>query len=177
MAMTHGRRSGWVIERLAIMAQDRVLEIGFGPGTEIKRAAQLARHGFVAGIDVSEVMLRQARRRNREYIRQGRVELSRASMQAIPYPDGCFDKVFAVNSIQFATDLSDALKEIGRVLKPEGVAALAIQPLWKGASSVSASEIGRALASAMTGAGFRAVEAVERRLWPKSMVCVFGRAP
>ncbi|MGE5646593.1 MAG: class I SAM-dependent methyltransferase [Acidobacteriota bacterium] len=177
MALTHGKRSSWILDRLAILPSDRVLEIGFGPGTEIKRAAQLACQGFVAGIDVSAVMLGQAQRRNRENIRQGRVELRLASMQEIPYPSQGFDKVFAVNSIQFATDLSQALKEIRRVLKPGGVAALAVQPLWKGASKASAAEIGRALAGAMAEAGFRGVEAAERHLWPRSMVCVFGRAP
>lgn len=75
--------------------------IGFGPGAEIERAAKLATCGFVAGIDPSPVMLRQATRRNQRYILEGRVELQRATMNAIPYPNTSFDKVFGINCIQF----------------------------------------------------------------------------
>lgn len=47
-----------------IQPDDRVLEIGFGPGIAIERAAELARRGKVIGVDHSELMLRQASRRN-----------------------------------------------------------------------------------------------------------------
>jgi SAM-dependent methyltransferase len=86
----------------------------------VRHVAKLATRGFVAGIDPSEVMLRQASRRNRDYIRNKRVELKLASMSAIPYPDSCFDKVFGTNSIQFTRDLLSDLREICRVLRPGG---------------------------------------------------------
>ena len=47
-----------------IQPDDRVLEIGFGPGIAIERAAELAKRGKVIGVDHSELMLRQASRRN-----------------------------------------------------------------------------------------------------------------
>lgn len=83
MAWTHGWRNIWVLSLLDAKPDDRVLEIGFGPGTEIGLVARLAKRGLVAGIDPSEVMLRQASRRNRAYIREGQVELRLASMSAI----------------------------------------------------------------------------------------------
>lgn len=42
MAWTHGLRNTWVLSLLDLKADDRVLEIGFGPGTEIQRAAKRA---------------------------------------------------------------------------------------------------------------------------------------
>ncbi len=76
--------------------------------------------GFVAGIDPSEVMLRQASRRNRDYIREERVQLKLASMSAIPYPDSCFDKVFGTNSIQFPRDLLPIWARFAGYCGPEG---------------------------------------------------------
>jgi ubiquinone/menaquinone biosynthesis C-methylase UbiE len=111
---------------LDVQPEDTVLEIGFGAGTLIRRAAQRATRGFVAGIDVSDVMLRQAMARNRAAIRAGRVELRVAGVSRIPYPDARFDKVCAVNSFQFWPQPADDLAEVRRVLRPGGLLALAL---------------------------------------------------
>ena len=174
MAWTHGRRNNWVLSSLDVKLDDRVLEIGFGPGTEIQQAAKLATRGFVAGVDPSDVMLRQATRRNRRYIREGRVELRLASMSAIPYANCSFDKVFGINCIQFSPNLPHDLAEIRRVLKPPGLAALAVQPLWKGATDDTAVKIGRDLREAMIEAGFEPCRTEQKRLWPRMIVCVIG---
>jgi ubiquinone/menaquinone biosynthesis C-methylase UbiE len=62
-------------ELLEVRPDERVLEIGFGPGRLIQVLAQRVSAGLVAGLDPSEVMVGQAARRNREFTRQGRVEL------------------------------------------------------------------------------------------------------
>jgi ubiquinone/menaquinone biosynthesis C-methylase UbiE len=175
MAWTHGWRSPWVLSLLQVQPQDRVLAVGFGPGVEIQRVAKLAPHGFVAGIDPSAVMLRHATRRNRRQIREGRVELRQATMSDIPYPDGSFDKVFGINCIQFSLDLLHDLGEIRRVLKPGGLAALAVQPLWKGASDDTAVELGWDLRAAMTEAGLAECRIEQRRTWPRMIVCAIGQ--
>ena len=160
---------------LEIKPHDRVLGIGFGPGAEIERAAKLAACGVVVGVDPSPTMLRQATSRNQRYIHEGRVELRRATMSAIPYPDASFDKAFGINCIQFSPDLLHDLGEIRRVLKPGGLAALAVQPLWKGASDDTAVEVGRDLRTAMTEAGFAGCRIEQRRIWPRTIVCVIGQ--
>ena len=43
----------------------------------------------------------------------------------LPFDDGAFDAVLAVNAFQFAADPDDALAEIARVLTPDGVVGLA----------------------------------------------------
>jgi len=64
MAMKNGHRSVWVFSLLDLKPTDRVLEIGFGSGTDIARASQAA--AFVAGVDHSEVMLKMAGFAHRE---------------------------------------------------------------------------------------------------------------
>jgi ubiquinone/menaquinone biosynthesis C-methylase UbiE len=77
-------RNHRAIDLLQIRDGDRVLEIGFGPGLAIEMAARLAGSGNVVGVDHSEIMLRQASRRNRAAIAAGRVELHLASADALP---------------------------------------------------------------------------------------------
>jgi ubiquinone/menaquinone biosynthesis C-methylase UbiE len=175
MAWTSGTRNTWVLSLLNLSSDDRVLEIGCGPGTAIRYVARLAIRGFVAGIDPSEVMLRQASRRNRDCIRSGRVELKLASMSAIPYPDCSFDKIFGTNSIQFSRNLLSDLGEIRRVVRPGGLAAFSIQPLWKGATDATAAEIGSNLRDAMAEAGFNQCRIEQKRTWPRMTVCALGQ--
>jgi Fe2+ transport system protein FeoA len=57
-------RARWSVGLLGIEAHDRVLEIGFGPGVAIDIASRAAPGVLVSGIDHSEIVLRQAERRN-----------------------------------------------------------------------------------------------------------------
>src|SRR5215831_14435455 len=64
------RRNSWVVSLLDVRPTDRVLEIGFGPGLAIAwLSCRIGDSGQVYGIDHSDVMLRQAARRNAAAIR------------------------------------------------------------------------------------------------------------
>ena len=115
------------VELLEVRPADRVLEIGIGPGKTVGLLARRARDGFVAGIDLSAVMVRQGEWRNQELIRAGRVEVKLASVSNLPYPDETFDKVCAINSYQFWPDPEDDLKEVRRVLRSDGRLVLAVR--------------------------------------------------
>jgi ubiquinone/menaquinone biosynthesis C-methylase UbiE len=80
---------------------DRVFEIGFGPGLAIRELSRIAHEGYVCGIDHSELMLRQASRRNADGIRRGVVDLRLGSVDARPVFDAPFDKILAVNALPF----------------------------------------------------------------------------
>src|SRR5919109_227605 len=66
------QRNRWVVSLLDVQPTDKVLEIGFGPGIAIAELAARATRGKVYGIDHSEVMVRQAGRRNAAAVRAGR---------------------------------------------------------------------------------------------------------
>src|SRR6185503_11433072 len=108
------------LKLLELAPSDRVLEVGFGHGRTVERAAAMAVSGLVAGIDGSEEMVRMATRRCRRLIDEGRVRLVLADSAHIPYPDGFFDKAFAIHTIYFWSDPTLHLRELHRVLRHGG---------------------------------------------------------
>ncbi len=173
MSMQNGDRSLWVFSLLDLKSTDRVLEIGFGPGTDIARASGVA--AFVAGVDHSEVMVRQATRRNAAAIKAGRVELQQGSAAKLPYPDGTFDRVLAINSAQFWKDSVKTMTEVGRVLKPGGWVVLAVQPRNKNATEETTRQAGIGLAKSLTAAGFQEIHTEMHEMRPVPTICVLGR--
>jgi len=126
MVMERGNRgcNEWTLELLGIQATDVILEVGFGPGQAIQRAATLASRGTVVGVDFSETMANQARRRNAAAIASGRIALCLGDTRSLPYRDSVFDKALGVNILYFWDDPVAHLKELRRVLKPGGRVAL-----------------------------------------------------
>jgi ubiquinone/menaquinone biosynthesis C-methylase UbiE len=107
---------------MEVQPDGRVLEIGFGPGVSLAYLAQQAQQ--VIGVDVSGVMVQQARKRNAQAIAAGRVELHQASAERLPLAAASYDKVLSINSIQIWPDPAAGLREVRRVLKPGGRLAL-----------------------------------------------------
>src|SRR5712691_8341838 len=112
------KRNVWAVELLDVGPGDRVLEIGFGPGIAIAELARRATRGLVCGVDHSELMVRQARRRNAVAVRAGRVDLRLGSVEELPAFDTAFDKVLAVNSIGFWDQPVARLAELRALLRP-----------------------------------------------------------
>ncbi len=114
----------WTVSLLDLSPADRVLEVGFGSGLTLQLAARQVPQGFVAGVDSSQTMFEIARKRNVRWIAADRMELSLGSVEALSFPDNHFDKVYAVQVINYLPDLLKGLKELQRVTKPGGKLAL-----------------------------------------------------
>ncbi len=112
------------IDALSIDAHDRVIDIGCGHGRSLGVLAARAPNGYIAGVDPSELMTEIAVRRNRKSVKAGRVDITIAGVDAIPYADEAFDKALCVHVIYFWEDIDATLREIARVLKPGGRLAL-----------------------------------------------------
>lgn len=106
--------------RLSIDAEDHVLEVGFGPGSGLRKLTRLAARGAVFGIDRSKTMISIAAARNEASISAGTLKISEGSFEALPMPDGSVDTIMAVNILYFVDPLEKALAEAYRVLKPGG---------------------------------------------------------
>jgi ubiquinone/menaquinone biosynthesis C-methylase UbiE len=167
------RRAGWTVSLLNIQPFDRVLEIGFGPGVAIYRASLLATAGLVVGIDHSETMVRQATKRNANAIQGGKVKLIRASVSSLPAFEEPFDKVFAINSMDFWDDPVQRLQDLAELMKPGGRIALTTQPRNAGATPETSRQVGVKMVAALEAAGFSRVQVKTDPMKPPA-VCAIG---
>jgi ubiquinone/menaquinone biosynthesis C-methylase UbiE len=170
------QRNRWVVELLAVRPADRVLEVGFGPGLAIAELARRATRGHVYGVDRSEVMVRQASRRNRAGIRAGRVELLHAPVDRLPSYDEPLDVILAVNSLGFWPDPVGRLRELRRRLRPDGRIALASQPRCPGATRDTTDQAARELQDLLGRAGFDRIRVETLELDPP-VACVLAANP
>lgn len=140
-----GRLAGWImsvtntplieyaVRLLKPRPGDRVLEIGFGPGTGIGLLIDcVGETGFVAGLDPSEQMLGINLRRFKRPLSSGRLRLEKAAADRIPWPDDSFDRVLCVSAVQFWKPASRSFSETFRVLKGGGLLVLGIHTQVEG---------------------------------------------
>jgi len=171
------KRNVWAVGLLDVQPDDRVLEIGFGPGIAIEELARHATSGRVVGVDHSEVMVRQASRRNAAAVRDGRVDLRLGSAEALPGFDAPFDKMLAVNSLMFWDDPVARLKQLRALLVPGGRIAIVFQPRAPGSTDETAARAGDEIAGHFATAGFTDVRVETLALQPTAVVCVLGVSP
>jgi ubiquinone/menaquinone biosynthesis C-methylase UbiE len=170
------RRNRWAVELLAVQPTDRVIELGCGPGVAIAALADRARRGLVVGVDHSEVVIGQARRRNAQAIRQGRVRLVHAPVERLQVTDGPFDAALAVNTVGMWPEPTTRLREIGRQLRPGGRIALVSQPRCPGATAGTSAAAGDRLVAQLSDAGFTVGRVETLDLEPPA-VCVLATQP
>jgi SAM-dependent methyltransferase len=109
------KRGRFLIEFLDSMPVQgqRLLEVGCGPGGNLRRIAQ-AEPRHLVGCDVSPAMADLARRTTRDL---PGVEIVEVNGKELPFVDRSFDVVFTVTVLQHNSDsmLADLLPEICRV--------------------------------------------------------------
>jgi cyclopropane fatty-acyl-phospholipid synthase-like methyltransferase len=168
-------RNEWTISLLNLQRCDRVLEIGFGPGVTIQKMSEIAIDGVIWGIDRSEVMFKQASKRNQRAISAGRVRLILASVSQLPSFDDSFDKILAVNNFHFWDNKTDVLRWLREQLCTGGIIALVHQPRIPGATEDDAIEAGEKFARYLDMAGFKDIKVERKMMKPVSTVYVQGR--
>jgi SAM-dependent methyltransferase len=95
----------------------RLLDVGCGTGFALQLAHK--RGAVVSGFDASEAMLRVARTRLPE------ADFRHGDLEALPYDASSFDAVTALNSVQYASDPVQGLREIKRVAVAGAAVAVA----------------------------------------------------
>ena len=107
-------------ETLSIRDNDRILEIGFGTGSLIKKIAKHLDSGLVEGIDFSKSMVAIAQKKNRKSVNNGKVKIHLGDFDEVLFDDNYYGKIFSVNTIYFWKNPGATISKICRILKPGG---------------------------------------------------------
>jgi arsenite methyltransferase len=112
------RRRELVRAALDARAGDRVLDVGCGPGFYVTELLEVVgRDGLIVGVDSSADMLAVAAKRAEGH---ENVDFHEADATSLPVPDASFDRAIAVQVLEYVRDISAALAELRRALRPGG---------------------------------------------------------
>jgi len=111
----------------------RIIDIGCGFGATNLVLAKRLVDSEIVGIDLSEPLLRLARRAAEAANVGERVRYEKADVHQIPYEDNSFDVVINVNMVHLVEEPIQMLNEIERVLVPGGFLFIAdLRRSWLG---------------------------------------------
>jgi ubiquinone/menaquinone biosynthesis C-methylase UbiE len=95
----------------------QILDAGCGNGRHCKYILRRADpDAFITAFDLSQSMLRRAARR----VRSDRIQYLAADLTRLPYPDGHFDAIVCGWVLEHLPDPRHGLKELSRILRPNG---------------------------------------------------------
>jgi ubiquinone/menaquinone biosynthesis C-methylase UbiE len=103
----------------ALQPGERVLDVACGTGVVARHAAQaVGTTGHVIGLDVNDGMLRVACTVAPSV--GAPITWREGNMMALPFPDAIFDVVLCQWGLEFFPDRAQGLREMARVLVPDG---------------------------------------------------------
>jgi ubiquinone/menaquinone biosynthesis C-methylase UbiE len=101
-----------------------ILEVGVGEGEVADRVAQRFPDAVVAGIDLPDETLA-------EHWSTKRFAASFADIESLPFGDGTFDLVLAIEVLEHVPDPGAALAELARVARRDVVLSVPREPIWR----------------------------------------------
>jgi len=112
-----------LIERLAFIkiTPSTILDLGSGTGFFSKFLLQQYPHATLFNIDIAEGMLSYANKNNSHYSNQLYPISICADAEFLPLQNNSIDFIFSNCMLQWSFNPQDILKEINRVLKPDGL--------------------------------------------------------
>lgn len=137
MNVSHSKLTDWGLGQVSVENSYTILDVGCGGGRTVGKLAALATEGKVYGVDFSEASVAVSKKTNARWIAAGRVEIRQASVSELPFPDGMFGLVTAVETHFWWPDLTRDTREIFRVVRPGGTLVL-IAEIYKGANTLAA---------------------------------------
>ena len=183
----HRRVYAWTFDHCPLADGMRTLDVGCGGGGAILELARRFPAIRADAVDVSEESVAMCRRRVAAADIANPGEIVRGEAGALPMADATYDLAYAIETVYFWPDLVAGLREMLRVLKPGGAAAVAVECADPVASQGWADLVGRMevrtpeqIAEAFRKAGFADVALFGEPTGRSALCglhCIVGRKP
>lgn len=121
MGVTHKNVTEWALSYLDIDGSEWVLDIGCGGGDALKKMSARITNGKLFGVDYSEISVELSKKNNIADVESGKMEIIQAGAEHLPFNNDVFDVIYTIESFYFWGNNPNCLKEIRRVLAPDGV--------------------------------------------------------
>lgn len=108
-----------LIRELELRGDERVLDVGCGPGVSTLELAKQLPEGKAIGVDITYRMLEIARQRAKAH-RLKNVKFLREDAMSLSFPNESFDVVFSSYLLPWVPQVDQAISEMQRVLKVGG---------------------------------------------------------
>ncbi|HSS98184.1 MAG TPA: class I SAM-dependent methyltransferase [Terriglobales bacterium] len=184
MNMSHSKLTDWGLQHVQIGEDFTILDVGCGGGRTIQKLALMATSGMVYGIDYADGSVAASQAKNVELIKANRVEIHKASVSQLPFPENKFDLVTAIETQYYWPDPVKDMQEILRTLKPGGTLAIIAESYKRDSNKLEQAAM-RMLRSSNLGtdeqqklfqsAGYADVQIYEEP--GKGWICVTGKKP
>jgi ubiquinone/menaquinone biosynthesis C-methylase UbiE len=177
MLIGRGPVSRLALARAGVTGDDRVVDVGCGPGAPARGAARLG--AAVIGVDPAMVMLRMARWLTR---RGTAVQWRQGTAEALPLGDGVATVLWSIATVHHWNDVEAALTEAHRVLGSPAGRLLAIErrsrPGARGLASHGwTEEQAEVFAERCTAAGFTELDVTTCRPGRREVLVVRATRP
>jgi ubiquinone/menaquinone biosynthesis C-methylase UbiE len=114
-----------VAKVLQLQQDDDLLEVACGNGYFLKKYASHVHS--VAGLDLSELVVKMAKKKHRGRIKAGTAEFVHGDASQLPWEDSRFSVATSMGSFTSFPKPLESLKEIYRVLRPGGRVIVSIE--------------------------------------------------
>ena len=108
-----------LVEFVGVRDGESALDVGCGTGSLAFTIASMRRVTKVVGVDPSAAFIDFARSLNSD----PRVTFDVGDAESLRYPDASFDRCLSLLMITFVSNVSNGVREMRRVTRPEGVVA------------------------------------------------------
>lgn len=126
-AMTFGLHKSWrntalkkLVAKIPHKKNIDILDIATGTGDVAFRLSQMIQQSKIIGIDLSEGMLKIARKKKTEKYPQSNIQFIKGDSLNLPFPNNTFDAITVAYGVRNFSNLPKGLSEMKRVLKPGG---------------------------------------------------------
>jgi len=169
------QRNEWTLALIAAKSGEHVLEVGCGPGYALARCAAHCEGATLIGLDHSQLMVNEARKRLARVAPNARVRVEQGGLDRLSEWPEHFDAIWSANVVQFFPDMASAFGEMRGALKPGGRIVTAYQPRHKAPTLEDALRKAAEVEDVMTALGFVDIRREQLDLKPVAVVAVIGR--